>query len=211
MSKSITGARLAEQRRLKGWTQEELAEKAGVTTRTIQRIEGGSVNPQAYTLKLLAASLNIDFRELVEDGTPPPKEEPLQPSATAPGIGERISKQTFAESRFLVLMHLLPLSMVIMPGGNILFPLILWVMKRDEYEEYDIHGRAVLNFQLTMTLIIIASTILMVVYFPVGFPLFVVSGIYTIGLCILNAVKVANGKRIRYPLSIAFLKKAPRG
>jgi len=207
MSKSNTGARLAEQRRLKGWTQEELAEKAGVTTLAIQRIENGSVNPQAYTLKLLAKSLDIDFRDLVDEPAGQPEEQPLRlPSAET---DERISIQTFAESRFLVLMHLLPLSMVIIPAGNILLPLLVWVMKKDAYEEYDIHGRAVLNFQLTMTLIIIVSIVLLILHSPVGFPLFVVSGIYTIGLCILNAVNVATGKRIRYPLSIAFLKKVP--
>jgi len=207
MSKSNTGARLAEQRRLRGWTQEELAEKAGVTALTIRRIESGLVNPQAYTLKLLAKSLDIDFRELVDEPAPTPEEQPLRPPSAE--AGERISIQTFAESRFLVLMHLLPLSMVIIPAGNILLPLLLWAMKKEEYEEYDIQGRAVLNFQITMTLIIIVSVVLLVLHSPVGFPLFVVSCIYTIGLCILNAVNVATGKRIRYPLSIAFLKKVP--
>jgi len=36
---------LVYQRKLKGYTQEELAEKTSVTVRTIQRIEKGDVNP----------------------------------------------------------------------------------------------------------------------------------------------------------------------
>jgi len=118
--------------------------------------------------------------------------------------------QKLAESRWLTLMHLLPLSGAILPGSNILLPLICWIIKKDEYEEYDIHGRAVLNFQLTMTMIFIPTIVLMVFYFPVGFPLFVLLGIYILLMPILNAVRVTSGKKIRYPLSIPFLRKYPR-
>ena len=104
-------------------------------------------------------------------------------------------------------MHLLPLSAAILPGSNILFPLVFWIIKKDEYEEYDLHGRIVLNFQLTMTLIFIPTIILMVFYFPIGFPLFIVVCIYTLTMPVLNAIRVTTGKKIRYPLSIPFFKK----
>ena len=203
MSKEIS-TRLAEHRRLKGWTQEELADKSGVTARTIQRIESGSVNPQAYTLKLLAASLGVDFKE---SAAPQPPGRLPQPTTEPPH--QRVIIQKPAESRWLTLMHLLPLSAAILPGSNILFPLIFWVIKKDEYEEYDMHGRAVLNFQLTMALIFIPTIILMVFYFPIGFPLFILLGIYTLTMPVLNAIWVTTGKKIRYPLSIPFFKRYP--
>lgn len=54
------------QRRLeKGWSQQQLAEFAGVSLRTIQRIEKGN-SPTIETLKSLAAVFEVDFNELLE-------------------------------------------------------------------------------------------------------------------------------------------------
>ena len=50
-------------RELKNLTQEELAEKSGLSVRTIQRIEAG-VQPKGYTLKVLALSLDVPERDL---------------------------------------------------------------------------------------------------------------------------------------------------
>ena len=43
----------------KGMTQEELAERTNLSTRTIQRIENGEVDPRAYTLQTLASALEF--------------------------------------------------------------------------------------------------------------------------------------------------------
>lgn len=52
---------LREENRL---TQKELAEKAGLSLRTIQRIEAGNI-PKGFTLKALAESLNTTDRKSV--------------------------------------------------------------------------------------------------------------------------------------------------
>ena len=46
-------------------TQKELAEKAGLSLRTIQRIEAGNI-PKGFTLKALAESLNTTPENLIE-------------------------------------------------------------------------------------------------------------------------------------------------
>jgi XRE family transcriptional regulator, regulator of sulfur utilization len=51
-------------RKRKGLTQEQLADAANVTVRTIQRIESGETAPRAFTLKTIAAALDIDFETL---------------------------------------------------------------------------------------------------------------------------------------------------
>lgn len=48
----------------KNLTQEELAEKSGLSVRTIQRIEAGT-EPKGYTLKTLASTLEISEKELL--------------------------------------------------------------------------------------------------------------------------------------------------
>lgn len=51
-------------REARSWTQEQLAEVAGVTARTIQRIESGQVPPSAETLMALASALDVDLDTL---------------------------------------------------------------------------------------------------------------------------------------------------
>ena len=50
----------------KGWSQEQLAEMSGVSTRTIQRIERGK-KASLESLKCLAAVFETDFNNLKED------------------------------------------------------------------------------------------------------------------------------------------------
>lgn len=61
------GERLRRLRRGQALTQQELAEKAGVSAATIIRFENNEREPQVRTLKKLAAALAVDPRELVGD------------------------------------------------------------------------------------------------------------------------------------------------
>lgn len=52
-----------------GWSQDQLAEISGVSTRTIQRIENGNA-PSLETLKALAAGFDLSIEELKQKLTP---------------------------------------------------------------------------------------------------------------------------------------------
>ena len=60
------GFNLMKQRRLKGWTQEQLAEKSGVFRSRISKMENGKENFNIESLFLIAQSLEIDFIELLK-------------------------------------------------------------------------------------------------------------------------------------------------
>ena len=62
------GFNLMKQRRLKGWTQEQLAEKSGVSRSRISKMENGKENFNIESLFLIAQSLEIDFIELLKWG-----------------------------------------------------------------------------------------------------------------------------------------------
>lgn len=62
MKQPEIGNRVAELRLQKGMTQEKLAELCEVSTRTIQRIESGEVDPRAFTINNLSEILEYDFR-----------------------------------------------------------------------------------------------------------------------------------------------------
>lgn len=59
--------RIVRLRKMRQLTQEELAKKIGVSTRTIQNYENGSNIPKKYTLKLMAEALEVEQSELASD------------------------------------------------------------------------------------------------------------------------------------------------
>lgn len=95
--------RLTYQRKLKGFSQEQLADRTKVTVRTIQRIEKGEVTPHLRTVKLLAAALEVDVDDLLQ--LDDPREENIQ-------------------TKWLLLMHSSPFIGFLMPFLNILCPVV---------------------------------------------------------------------------------------
>ncbi len=59
------GERLKKQRTLRALTQAQLAERAGVTTATVARIERDEIEPRMTTLRKLAQGLEVDPARLV--------------------------------------------------------------------------------------------------------------------------------------------------
>jgi transcriptional regulator with XRE-family HTH domain len=59
------GDNLKRQRIRKALTQEELAQKAGLTTASVARIERNETEPRMSTLRKLAKALALDPAELV--------------------------------------------------------------------------------------------------------------------------------------------------
>jgi transcriptional regulator with XRE-family HTH domain len=57
------GRKIAELRKTKGLTQEELVEKCNLNVRTLQRIESGEAKPRTYTLKLIFEALGYNLNE----------------------------------------------------------------------------------------------------------------------------------------------------
>jgi len=58
MNQPELGKRIAELRKAKGFTQEELVEKCNINVRTLQRIESGEVMPRSYTIKTIFTALD---------------------------------------------------------------------------------------------------------------------------------------------------------
>lgn len=82
----------------RGWSQEQLATISGLSTRTIQRIEGGQ-QPSLETLKTLAAIFEIDVSQLTEQDH---KDMPLTPNT----IAEAEEAVAFARVRHIKAFYL---------------------------------------------------------------------------------------------------------
>lgn len=66
MKQPELGRKIAELRKAKGLTQEELVDKCKLSVRTLQRIESGEVAPRSHTIKVIFAALD----HKVFDSTP---------------------------------------------------------------------------------------------------------------------------------------------
>ena len=74
MNQEKTGKFIAELRKEKGMTQEQLAEKMGVTDKSISRWENGKTIPDLSMITILAEELNVEVSELL-NGRKMTKEE----------------------------------------------------------------------------------------------------------------------------------------
>jgi len=58
MKQPDLGKKIAELRKARGLTQEELVEKCNLSVRTLQRIESGEVTPRSHTIKVIFTALD---------------------------------------------------------------------------------------------------------------------------------------------------------
>jgi uncharacterized Tic20 family protein len=103
-----------------------------------------------------------------------------------------------------MLCHLLALSGVLIPFGNLIGPLIVWLMKKKEVPFVDDQGKESLNFQITATLamIILSPTICI----GIGFVVLPALGIAVIVFSIIAGVAASGGTRYRYPATLRLIK-----
>ena len=53
--------------------------------------------------------------------------------------------------------HLSALAGLFVPCGNVIGPLLIWQMKKAEFPSVEIHGKAALNFQLTVLIALVVG------------------------------------------------------
>ena len=109
------------------------------------------------------------------------------------------------ESRmWAMLAHLSALSGFVIPFGNIIGPLLIWLVKRDEMSFVADQGKEALNFNISMTIYMLVSGVL--IFVLIGIPLIIVLAIAWLVLSILAAVKANEGVVYRYPLTLRLVK-----
>ena len=108
------------------------------------------------------------------------------------------------DRQLLVITHLSQLSVFILGFGSLIFPLILWLTKRDDTYKMDSHGKSIVNFQLSLIVYCIIC-IPLILLFGLGFLGFILLGIASVIYPITNAIKVNKGEEPTYPLSFNFI------
>ncbi|MDD4954589.1 MAG: DUF4870 domain-containing protein [Candidatus Omnitrophica bacterium] len=109
------------------------------------------------------------------------------------------------ERMWAMLCHLTGLSIFIgVPFGNIIVPLIIWLIKKEEYPFVAEQGKEALNFQISMTIYSIVAGVLWLVF--IGILLVPAIIIVDLIFVINAAVKANKGEGYKYPLAIKFIQ-----
>lgn len=154
---------LREQRNL---TQTELAEKSGLSLRTIQRIEAGNI-PKGFTLNTLANVFETEPEKLIST--------------------EETTKLDRAK-----LINLSSLFGLIIPFGGVIFPLILTYKTKDK-KNREI-GKSIVSVQILIAFVLALSQIVSPFIqkeLSLHFPLFILP--LVLFICLELYVVIVNG------------------
>jgi len=180
---------------------------------------------KGLTQEQLAELCEVSPRTIqrIESGEVDPRAYTLHCLGTALGFdfGE---EETSNENIWLTILHLSSIFCAL------IVPLLLWSWKKNRSYKIDQQGRHVLNFQITMTLLLFAA-LFMLMFLPVLLPLMAAEGgdvvagspifllfvicapmpLIFIGIFCLyqgtvNAMRALSDKPIHYALSIPFVK-----
>ena len=108
------------------------------------------------------------------------------------------------DNQLLVITHLAQLLTYVTGFGGLLVPLIIWATQKDRVDGMDLHGKAILNFQLSILIYSILS-IPLILLFGLGILTLIFIGILAFVMPIINAIKASNGEFPSYPLSLNFV------
>ena len=175
------------------------------------------------TQEQLAEKCEVSARTIqrIESGEVDPRSYTLQCLSNALDF-DFMADDTGNENPWLVLLHLsniIPL---------LIAPLLIWSWKKNSSYQIDKQGREVLNFQITMLLLLFVGGFLLLLLPPLitesrvenpGMTLgpielmilcaplpMILIGLFCTVQGVVNALRALSGKPIHYPLSIPFVK-----
>ncbi|MGB0744508.1 MAG: DUF4870 domain-containing protein [Opitutales bacterium] len=133
--------------------------------------------------------------------TPPESENPEQASvSTDAAPPAKDNSNTMG-----MLCHLLALCGLLgVPFGNILGPLVMWLVKKEEMPFVDECGKEALNFQISMTIYTIIAGLSVLIF--IGFLLLPGIIVLNLVLTIIASLKASEGTCYEYPLTFRFIK-----
>ena len=182
----VMSSNIIKLRKHKRWSQEELAERSGISIRTIQRMESGATKPRTHTLKTLAKVFEISIEQLLESN-----KENVGGSASEFDKIRRINTSA--------------LFLLVLPFGNLLAT-IFWSKRYKDSNLVSEVGQQIVSFHLLWsiaTILLLALTppitkiltgSMVVGKFPLLFVLYCVMLLINVGFVVKAAIKLSNSR-----------------
>ena len=185
-------------------TQEELAEKSGLSVRTIQRIEAG-IRPKGYTLKMLARVLEINEEDLTQKTTEQNISNSKIPRTEVEALIQNTVEHKISDTLLLKLINISSLPFTLLPPLNVIVPLSIALYKKEKHPIV----KQIISVQIIWT--IIAFIIFMLgVFIKKWFALnnwfitLIMIGLILCNLCIIirNAIALSKHSKLSNRLNI---------
>lgn len=144
------------------------------------------------------------------DPTPetPPKFPPTTPETPPPAATSKDERMWAMFCHLAALVGGLILApahaLTFIPIGNIVGPLVIWFIKKDQYALVNDQGKEAVNFQISVSIAFAAALLLCFVL--IGVLLLPVVGIAALIFTIIASVKANEGVAYRYPFTFRFIK-----
>ncbi len=100
--------------------------------------------------------------------------------------------------------HLSALAGLVIPFGNVIGPLVIWLVQRDKSPFIDDQGKEAINFQLS--LLIYTAVCFLAILILVGLLLLLALSFGALALTIIASIQARQGVAYRYPLIIRFIR-----
>jgi uncharacterized Tic20 family protein len=124
-----------------------------------------------------------------------------QPPVAEYASGTTASKD---ERMWAMLCHVVAFAGFLIPFGNIIGPLVIWLLKKEEMPLVNDQGKESINFQITITIGYIISAVLFLVV--IGLFLLLALMVCNIIFIIIAAIKANAGVAYRYPWALRLIK-----
>jgi uncharacterized Tic20 family protein len=116
--------------------------------------------------------------------------------------GEPITEKE--ERQWAMFAHIGTFSSMFVPLGNIIAPIVIWQMKKNDSEFVVEQAKESLNFQITLFIYALISFLL--VFIIIGFFLIFALVIFGLIMVIIGGIKANEGEDFRYPMTLRLVK-----
>ncbi len=185
----ISKTKLKKFRLIRGFTQEELSVASGISIRTIQRIEKGVSEGSPFTLRSLSKALEVEHSEITN-------------------LIDYERNDFIVDLGDVKLLNLSSLSLLILPFGNLILPLILFVSGKGKDPSLRNYTNKIFSYQIIWSLVTLVAMILLpLVLFavfdlikgnsiPLFIPVYFLAGFVNIWIIIQTAINLNKQKEI---------------
>jgi hypothetical protein len=108
------------------------------------------------------------------------------------------------ERKWAMFAHIGTFSSMFVPLGNIIAPIVIWQIKKNESDFIVDQAKESLNFQITLMIYALISFLL--VFIIIGFFMIFALILFSLIMVIVAGVKANEGEHYRYPMTIRLVK-----
>jgi len=119
-------------------------------------------------------------------------------------VTEPTATPTPDERTWGTIAHLAALAFFIAPLGNVLGPLVVWLVRRGHSQFVAVEAREALNFNITFLIGALVCGLLL--QFSIGILFGAVWFVFWLVMTIIAALKANEGIPYRYPFTLRFVK-----